>query len=42
MVVDLLAHPEKLDDIRAKLRNIRGESGAALKIAQIICEEIEK
>ncbi|MEH2418427.1 lipid-A-disaccharide synthase [Nostoc sp.] len=40
MVLDLLAHPEKLDDIRAKLRNIRGESGAAQKIAQIVGEEI--
>ncbi|MEH2220023.1 MAG: lipid-A-disaccharide synthase [Nostoc sp.] len=42
MVLDLLAHPEKLDDIRAKLRNIRGESGAAQKIAQIVSEEVEK
>ncbi|MEH1883246.1 lipid-A-disaccharide synthase [Nostoc sp.] len=42
MVLDLLAHPEKLDDIRAKLLNIRGESGAAQKIAQIVSEEVEK
>ncbi|MEH2136024.1 lipid-A-disaccharide synthase [Nostoc sp.] len=42
IVLDLLAHPEKLDDIRAKLRNIRGESGAAQKIAQIVSEEVEK
>ena len=42
MVLDFLAHPEKLDDIRAKLRNIRGESGAAQKIAQIVGEEIRK
>ncbi|MBD2242352.1 lipid-A-disaccharide synthase [Nostoc sp. FACHB-888] len=42
MVIDLLAHPEKLDDIRAKLRKIRGESGAAHKIAQIVGEEIGK
>ncbi|MCC5616912.1 lipid-A-disaccharide synthase [Nostoc sp. CHAB 5836] len=40
MVVDFLAHPEKLDDIRTKLRNIRGESGAAQKIAQIVGEEM--
>ncbi|MFS0513610.1 lipid-A-disaccharide synthase [Nostoc sp. UIC 10607] len=40
MVLDLLAHPEKLADIRAKLRKIRGESGAAQKIAQIVGEEI--
>ncbi|MEH2106413.1 lipid-A-disaccharide synthase [Nostoc sp.] len=42
MVLDFLANPEKLDDIRAKLRNIRGESGAAQKIAQIVSEEIGK
>ncbi|MCC5609293.1 lipid-A-disaccharide synthase [Nostoc sp. CHAB 5834] len=42
MVLDLLAHPEKLADIRAKLRKIRGESGAAQKIAQIVGEEIGK
>ncbi len=42
MVVELLAHPEKLADIRAKLRKIRGESGAAQKIAQIVCEEMGK
>ncbi|AUB38138.1 lpxB, lipid-A-disaccharide synthase [Nostoc flagelliforme CCNUN1] len=42
MVLDLLAHPKKLDNIRAKLRNIRGESGAAQKIAQIVGEEIGK
>ncbi|MCC5660504.1 lipid-A-disaccharide synthase [Nostoc sp. XA010] len=42
MVLDLLAHPEKLAHIRAKLRNIRGESGAAQKIAQIVGEEIGK
>jgi len=42
MVLDFLAHPEKLDDMRAKLRSIRGESGAADKIAQIVCEELGK
>ncbi|MEH2383752.1 MAG: lipid-A-disaccharide synthase [Nostoc sp.] len=42
MVLDLLAHPEKLADIRAKLRNIRGESGAAQKLATLVREEIDK
>ncbi|MEH1872083.1 lipid-A-disaccharide synthase [Nostoc sp.] len=42
MVLDFLEHPEKLDDMRAKLRNIRGESGAAQKIAKIVGEEIRK
>ncbi|GBE91303.1 lipid-A-disaccharide synthase [Nostoc cycadae] len=41
MVLDLLAHPEKLDAMRHNLRRVRGESGAAQKIAQIVCEEIE-
>jgi lipid A disaccharide synthetase len=42
MVIDFLTHPEKLADIRAKLRKIRGESGAAQKIAEIVGEEISK
>ena len=40
MVLDLLEHPEKLDDMRAKLKRVRGESGAAQRIAQIVCEEM--
>ncbi|BAY35829.1 hypothetical protein NIES2111_01460 [Nostoc sp. NIES-2111] len=40
MVVDYLHHPEKLEEIRKKLRLVRGESGAAQKIAQIVSEEI--
>ncbi|MHC5719899.1 MAG: lipid-A-disaccharide synthase, partial [Nostoc sp.] len=42
MVLDLLANPEKLAKIRAKLRNIRGESGAAQKLATLVREEIDK
>ncbi|RCJ29264.1 lipid-A-disaccharide synthase [Nostoc minutum NIES-26] len=42
MVLDLLDRPEKLDEIRAKLKRVRGESGAAQKIAQIVFEEIGK
>jgi len=41
MVLDFLAHPEKLADIRAKLRNVRGESGAAQKLATLVREEID-
>ncbi|MEA5558183.1 glycosyltransferase family protein [Nodularia spumigena] len=40
MVLDFLDHPEKLAAIRAKLRGVRGESGAAKKMAQIVSEEI--
>jgi lipid-A-disaccharide synthase len=42
MVLDFLAHPEKLEQMRTNLRLVRGESGAAQKIAQIVCEEIDK
>ncbi|MBD2386968.1 lipid-A-disaccharide synthase [Cylindrospermum sp. FACHB-282] len=42
MVLDFLENPEKLADIRAKLRNIRGESGAAQKLATLVREEIDK
>lgn len=42
MILDFLAHPEKLEDMRSKLRNARGESGAAEKIAQIVREEISQ
>jgi lipid-A-disaccharide synthase len=40
IVLDLLAHPEKLEEMRTNLRRVRGESGAAQKIAQVVCEEI--
>ncbi|MBH8572944.1 lipid-A-disaccharide synthase [Nostocaceae cyanobacterium CENA369] len=42
IVLDLLDNPEKLDEIRTKLHSVRGESGAAQKIAQIVCEEMGK
>ncbi|MBD2362341.1 lipid-A-disaccharide synthase [Anabaena minutissima FACHB-250] len=41
IVIDLLDHPEKLADIRTKLRSVRGESGAADKIANLVKEEID-
>ncbi|MFN6463806.1 MAG: lipid-A-disaccharide synthase [Nostoc sp. DedVER02] len=40
MVLEFLTHPEKLNEMRTKLQSIRGESGAAQKIAQIVSEEI--
>lgn len=42
MVLDYLNHPEKLAAIRAKLRSIRGEAGAAQKLASLVKEEIER
>jgi hypothetical protein len=38
MVLNYLENPEKLEAIRAKLRSVRGEPGAAQKIAQIVWE----
>lgn len=40
MVIDLLSHPEKLDKIHLDLRNVRGELGAAKKLATIVRKEI--
>lgn len=40
--LDFLTHPEKLDDMRNKLRSSRGESGAALKLAILVREEISE
>ncbi|BAY10966.1 lipid-A-disaccharide synthase [Calothrix sp. NIES-2098] len=42
MVLDLLAHPEKLAQMQLKLRNVRGEAGAAQKLATLVKEEIDK
>ncbi|MBD2202384.1 lipid-A-disaccharide synthase [Calothrix sp. FACHB-1219] len=41
MVLNLLAHPEKLEQMQIKLRNVRGEAGAAQKLAALVKEEIE-
>jgi lipid-A-disaccharide synthase len=36
LVVDWLAHPEKLHQVRQKLHQVRGEPGAAAKLAQLV------
>ncbi len=40
MVLDYLDNPEKLEEVRSKLRNARGQAGAADKLASIVQEEI--
>jgi len=40
MVLDLLANPEKLEAIGDKLRSVRGESGAAEKLAILVKEQL--
>ena len=42
MVIDLLDHPEKLAKISADLRGVRGVSGAAEKIAELIKSYIQQ
>ncbi len=34
--IDYLQHPEKLEEMRSNLRQVRGESGAADKLAEIV------
>lgn len=41
VVLDYLDHPEKLQQMRLKLKSIRGKAGAASKLAQLVREEIE-
>lgn len=38
---DYLTHPEKLDDMRRTLRNLRGPSGAADKMAGLILKTVD-
>ncbi len=39
LALDYLSHPEKLQEMRSKLRSIRGEPGAAQKLANLVYEE---
>lgn len=40
LVVDFLDHPEKLQQMRDRLREMRGEPGAADKLAQLVADEV--
>jgi hypothetical protein len=42
LALDLLAHPEKLEQMRDRLRQSRGASGAASKLATLIIEELNR
>jgi lipid-A-disaccharide synthase len=39
-VLDFLEHPEKLAQMRSRLRSVRGQPGASEKLAQIVCQEL--
>jgi lipid-A-disaccharide synthase len=40
LVLDFLSHPEKLQQMRDRLRSIRGQPGAAQKLATLVREEV--
>ena len=42
ILIDYLQNPEKLANMRAKLRNARGEAGAADKLTQLVVEELNQ
>jgi lipid A disaccharide synthetase len=42
IVSDFLDHPDKLQQMRDKLQEVRGKPGAAQKFAAIVVEELEK
>ncbi|MBE9013776.1 lipid-A-disaccharide synthase [Pseudanabaenaceae cyanobacterium LEGE 13415] len=40
LAIDYLDHPEKLEQMRDRLRQVRGEPGAAKKLVSIVVEEL--
>ncbi len=40
LVIDYLDDPEKLEEMRSRLRAVRGEPGAAQKLAELVREEL--
>ncbi len=41
LAIDYLSNPDKLALVGDRLRSVRGESGAARKIAELVCEEVD-
>lgn len=41
LVLEYLEHPEKLEEMRSRLRAVRGQPGAAQKLAQLVREELD-
>ena len=41
LVLDYLEHPEKLEEMRSRLRAVCGQPGAAQKLAQLVREELD-
>ncbi|MBW4576650.1 MAG: lipid-A-disaccharide synthase [Aphanothece sp. CMT-3BRIN-NPC111] len=40
LALDFLNHPQKLEEMRSRLRSVRGQAGASQKLAQLVCEEV--
>ncbi|MBD0266104.1 MAG: lipid-A-disaccharide synthase, partial [Tolypothrix sp. Co-bin9] len=41
LALDYLEHPEKLEEMRSQLRSVRGQPGAAQKLAQLVKESLD-
>lgn len=41
MALDYLENPEKLESMRQKLKDVRGQSGAAQKLAELVMKELD-
>jgi lipid-A-disaccharide synthase len=41
LALDYLEHPQKLEEMRSQLRAVRGQPGAAQKLAQLVQEELD-
>lgn len=41
LAIEYLEKPEKLEEMRQQLRSVRGQAGAAQKLAQMVCEELD-
>jgi len=41
LAIDYLSHPDQLAQMGDRLRSVRGESGAAQKIAELVGQEID-
>jgi lipid-A-disaccharide synthase len=41
-VLNYLAQPQQLETMRAQLRQVRGEAGAAARLVQLVAEELHQ
>lgn len=41
LILDYLEHPEKLEEMRQQLKGVRGQPGAAQKLAELVVKELD-